>query len=220
MIAVGAALWLVPLQAAVRPPKLQYQRLVLPNGLVVDPAPGQVDADRARRAAVSRRLEEREAGPHRLRALLRAPDVQGLEERRARAAHLDHRVGRRAGQRLHQRRHDGVLADASGPIPAARAVDGSRPHGHASHRREDVRLRARSGEGRAPHAHRESAVRAAQRAHHLPRLRRASLQVPGDRQHERPQCRDHRRRARLLQDLLRARERDAAHRRRLRHRHA
>ena len=28
-------MWLVPLQAAVRPPKLQYQRLVLPNGMVV-----------------------------------------------------------------------------------------------------------------------------------------------------------------------------------------
>ncbi len=33
--AVAAAIWLVPLQAAVRPPKLQYQRIVLPNGLVV-----------------------------------------------------------------------------------------------------------------------------------------------------------------------------------------
>jgi len=35
LIALGTVLWLVPLQAAVRPPKLQYQRLVLPNGLVV-----------------------------------------------------------------------------------------------------------------------------------------------------------------------------------------
>jgi zinc protease len=34
-VAVATALWLVPLQAAVRPPKLQYQRLVLPNGMVV-----------------------------------------------------------------------------------------------------------------------------------------------------------------------------------------
>jgi predicted Zn-dependent peptidase len=34
-VAVAAVLWLVPLQAAVRPPKLEYQRLVLPNGMVV-----------------------------------------------------------------------------------------------------------------------------------------------------------------------------------------
>ena len=34
-VTATAVLWLVPLQAAVRPPKLQYQRLVLPNGMVV-----------------------------------------------------------------------------------------------------------------------------------------------------------------------------------------
>jgi zinc protease len=34
-VAIATAVWLVPLQAAVRPPKLQYQRLVLPNGMVV-----------------------------------------------------------------------------------------------------------------------------------------------------------------------------------------
>ena len=34
-VAVATIVWLVPLQAAVRPPKLQYQRLVLPNGMVV-----------------------------------------------------------------------------------------------------------------------------------------------------------------------------------------
>jgi zinc protease len=35
VVAALAAVWLVPLHAAVRPPKLQYQRLVLPNGMVV-----------------------------------------------------------------------------------------------------------------------------------------------------------------------------------------
>ena len=34
-VVTAALVWLVPLDAAVRPPKLQYQRLVLPNGLVV-----------------------------------------------------------------------------------------------------------------------------------------------------------------------------------------
>ncbi len=35
MAALASVLWLVPLHAAVRPPKLEYQRLVLPNGIVV-----------------------------------------------------------------------------------------------------------------------------------------------------------------------------------------
>jgi zinc protease len=34
-VAVATVVWLAPLQAAVRPPKLTYQRLVLPNGMVV-----------------------------------------------------------------------------------------------------------------------------------------------------------------------------------------
>ncbi len=51
------------------------------------------------------------------------------------------------------------------------------------------------------------------------RLRRASLQAPRHRQHGRSERRHHGRRARLLQDLLRARERDDDDRRRLRRRH-
>ncbi len=35
VVALGSALWFVPLNAAIRPPKLQYERLVLPNGMVV-----------------------------------------------------------------------------------------------------------------------------------------------------------------------------------------
>jgi zinc protease len=35
VLAAAVAIWYVPLQAAVRPPKLEYQRLVLPNGMVV-----------------------------------------------------------------------------------------------------------------------------------------------------------------------------------------
>ena len=60
-----------------------------------DPLRGSLDADRPRAALVSRRLEEREDGAHRVRASLRAHDVQGLEERGARGAHLVHLVGRR-----------------------------------------------------------------------------------------------------------------------------
>lgn len=35
LVVAATAIWYVPLHAAVRPPKLQYQRLVLPNGMVV-----------------------------------------------------------------------------------------------------------------------------------------------------------------------------------------
>ena len=35
LVAAAVAIWYAPLQAAVRPPKLEYQRLVLPNGMVV-----------------------------------------------------------------------------------------------------------------------------------------------------------------------------------------
>jgi len=35
LIAAAVVIWYVPVHAAVRPPKLEYQRLVLPNGLVV-----------------------------------------------------------------------------------------------------------------------------------------------------------------------------------------
>lgn len=35
VVAAAAVVWIVPLQAAVRPPKLEYQRLVLPNGMKV-----------------------------------------------------------------------------------------------------------------------------------------------------------------------------------------
>ena len=35
LVAAAVTVWYVPLHAAIRPPKLQYQRLVLPNGLVV-----------------------------------------------------------------------------------------------------------------------------------------------------------------------------------------
>ena len=80
----------------VRPPKLAvHDRPRCPNGLTVVLLGRSLDADRPPAALVSRRLEEREAGPHRLRASVRAPDVQGLEERRARGAHVD--ASRRVG---------------------------------------------------------------------------------------------------------------------------
>src|SRR5207245_2283550 len=79
---------------------------------------GSLDADRPPAALVSRWIEERTRGPYRLRAFLRAPDVQGLEERHAGRAHLDDCVDRRSKQRLYDRRRDGVLGNGAGAISA------------------------------------------------------------------------------------------------------
>ena len=93
---------------------------------------GPFDADRARAALVSRRVEEREAGPDRVCPPVRAPDVQGLEERVARGAHVDDFRPRRPEQRLHDRGRDGVLVDAAGARSAARPVARSRSDGDAA----------------------------------------------------------------------------------------
>ena len=120
---------------------------------------GSLDADRPPATLVSRRIEEREAGPHRIRPSVRASDVQGFEERPARSAHVDDLVGRRPEQRLHDRRRDGVLGDGARAVSAARALARSRPDGDAPHRQGHVHQRARGREGRAADARRQSAVR-------------------------------------------------------------
>ena len=170
---------------------------------------GSLDADRPRRDLVPRRLEEREAGPHRLRAPLRAHDVQGLEERRARRAPVVDLERRRPEQRLHQRRRDGLLADVPGAVPAARALARGRSHGVAAHRREGVQDRARGRQGRAADARREPALRPAERNRLRPGVHGPSLQAPDDRQHEGSRGGVDRGRARFLPHLLRAEQRDA-----------
>ena len=124
---------------------------------------------------------------------------------------------RRAEQRLHDRRRDGVLGDGAGAVSAAGAVARSRSDGDAAHRQGHVRQRARGREGRAADAGRQPAVRPAERDHLRPGVHDASLQAPDDRQHGGSRSRVDRRRARFLPDVLRAGERDGGPRRRLRH---
>ena len=181
LVPPGGAVWrcpslrrlaLTPMQAAVRPPKLQYQITTLPNGLRVilseDHSTPIVHVSRV----VSRRLEERAGRTHRVCAPLRAHDVQGLEERGARIAHVDHRGRRRPEQRLHHRGHTVFWQTLAGAVHAAGAVDGSGPHGHAASGRRGVQARARGGQGRAADAHREPAVRPALRDHLRQRVHR------------------------------------------------
>ena len=178
---------------------------------------GSFDADRAPAGLVSRRLEEREERPYRLRAPLRAPDVQGLEERRAGRAHLDDRpVG---GQSNAYTTDDETVFWETVPsqyLPLTMWLEADRM---ATLRidKDTFVERARSREGRAPDARRQSAVRPAHRDHLRQRLHHASLQASDDRQHGGPRGGVDRRRARFLPDLLRAGERDRRGRRRFRH---
>ena len=62
LTSVVALATLAPVQAAVPPPKLQYQITTLPNGLRVILSEGSLDTDCARVGLVSRRIEERARG--------------------------------------------------------------------------------------------------------------------------------------------------------------
>ncbi len=145
--------------AAVPPPKLDYKITTLANGLTVILSEDHSTPIVHVELLVPRRVEGREARPHRVRAPVRAHDVQGLEERRAGSARLVHRQRRRPGQRRDARRHHGLLADGARAVSAADVVARGRPHGHAAHRRRHVQARARGRQGRAPDARREPALR-------------------------------------------------------------
>ena len=167
---------------------------------------GSLDADRARRALVPRRLEEREAGPHRLRASLRAHDVQGLEERRARRR-TRRCISSVGGQSNAYTTEDETVFWQTVPaqyLPLVLWLEADRM---ATLRIDEKRLpdRARGRQGRAADAGREPAVRPAERDHLRPGVHDASLQAPDDRQHGGSRGGVDRRRARLLPDLLRAR---------------
>ena len=94
-----------------------------------DPVGGSLHPHRARRDVVPRRLEERAPRAHRLRAPVRAPDVQGLEERPDRPASDVHLARRRGRQRVHDRGCDGVSPDRAVALPPAGAVARGGPHG-------------------------------------------------------------------------------------------
>ena len=168
-----------------RPPRFDYTMTTLPNGLQVvfleDHSTPIVHAG----ALVPRRVEGREAGPHRVRASVRAPDVQGLAQRPARSAPVLDHERRRPGQRVNRRGRDGLLGDGAGAVPAARALARGRSDGLARRQRREVQDRARGRQGRAPDALREPAVRPAAGNHLRQGVHDASVQAPDDRQHAR-----------------------------------
>ena len=85
-------------------------------------------SDRRGQHLVSRRIEERAARAHRLRAPVRAPDVRGIGAPRQRV--LPAAAGRgRVAQRIDERRSDELLGGRADRRARAGAVDGVRSHG-------------------------------------------------------------------------------------------
>ena len=202
-----------------RPPKLEYQRLVLPNGLVVI-------------------LHQDKSTPIVHVELWYHVGSKNEKPGRTGFAHFFEHLMFKGSRNVEPEQHTSIIASVGGQanaytnedttvfwqtipaqyLPLVLWMEADRMASLRIDQKTFV-TRARGRQGRAAHAHRESAVRTAERADHLQRLRRASLQAPGDRQHDRPERGDDRRRARLLQDVLRARKRDDDDRRRLRDRH-
>ena len=149
------------------------------------PARRSQAADRAREPVVPRRVEEREARPHRLRAPVRAHDVPGLEERRGRVLHL-RRAGRRQRLRGRRQRHDQpgphqLLRDGAVGEPRERPVVrvGSAADADRRHDQGEARQPARRREERAAPGAREPAVRPLVPAHHRRRCSRRGTRTRG-----------------------------------------
>ena len=219
---VAGALALAATASRRRPPSgrrsSQYEIIDAAERADGDPVRGSLDADRAPAALVSRRLEEREAGPHRLRAPLRAHDVQGLEERRARSAHVDHRrrsAARATPTRPTTRRCSGRRCRRStcrwccGSRPTAWRRSGS-TRTRSSNEREVVKEERRMRVDNQPYGRLNEIIYDQAFTTH-PYKHPTIGSMAGSRGGV------DRRRARLLQDLLRAGERDAGARRRLRY---
>ena len=180
---------------------------------------GSLDADRPPADLVSRRLEERAAGPHRLRAPVRAHDVQGLEERRARGAHA--RCSRRSAARAtptrpRTRRCSGRRCRRSTCrsmlwLEADRMATLRIDKDTFANEREVVKEERRMRVDNQPYGRLNEIIYDQAFTMH-PYKHPTIGSMAG------PRGRVGRRRARLLPDVLRAGERDAGDRRRLRHR--
>ena len=125
-LALALAVTWTPLSAAVAPPKLQYQRFTLPNGLTVI-----LHEDRSTPIAhvqlwyhVGSKNER--AGRTGFAHLFEHMMFKGSKnvEPEQHTSIVSSVGGQR--QRLHQRGRDGVLAHGAVAVPAAGAVDGSR----------------------------------------------------------------------------------------------
>ena len=176
------------------------------------PARRSQAADRAREPVVPRGLQERAAGPHGLRAPLRAHDVPGLGQREGGLLHL-RRDARRQPPGGRRQRHDEpgpheLLRDRALREPRDAPVARVGPPRHAARRDDEGEARqpARRRQERAAPGPREHALRPLVQARPgEPLPGRPSLLVAHDRKPRGPHGRVARGRHRLLQDVLHAR---------------
>ena len=183
------------------------------------PARGRVRPAGARGRDLPRRLGPRGGRQVGLRALLRAHDVPGLDQRRRRPA-LPHRlrVGRPA-ERHHQQRPHQLLPDRARQPAREAAVARGRPHGLPPRRGHpgEVRGAARHRQERARPARRQRPLRPDGRAGGRGALPRgAPVLVVGDRLRRGPRPGRRGRPEGVLPALVRAEQRGADHRRRFR----
>ena len=113
VVLIAAALsGVAPLSAQQAAPariSVPYTMFTLPNGLTVILHEDHSVPIVSRERLVSRRIGQRETGPDRLRAPLRAPDVRGVEKREGRRLRHPARSGRRRQQRVDLRRPHQLL---------------------------------------------------------------------------------------------------------------
>ena len=169
-----------------------------------DRARASTTADGGGERLVSRRIEERTPGTHRVRASLRALDVRGIRALRPRLLPAA-AAGRRTAQRIDQSRSHQLLGSRADRRARARAVDGVRSHGLPAPGADqgEIREPARRGAERAAPELRESPVRPGRHGN----LRRAlcsrsPVSLADDRIGRGPPRLVARRGARLLLDLL------------------
>ena len=219
LLVLVVALLAVPLGAQSPAPALQvpYRQFTLANGLNVilhqDNSVPVVVGERL----VPRRLGQREAGPHRLRAPVRAPDVRGLEAREGRRVRHAARRRRRQQQRLdHQRPHQLLIDVPSNALELALFLESDRM-GYLldtmTPERVDGQRDVVKNERRQSYENRPYGM-ASTRARQDAVAGRASLQLADDRLHGGPDRRQPRGRRRVLQEVLRAEQRQPGDRRR------
>ena len=174
-------------------------------------------AERGGAGLVQGGRQGRSEGPLRLRAPVRAPDVQGHARHARGHVRPADRGRRRDQQRLHQRRLHRVPRGGAGQLSAADPVGRGRADGLAGRRRGRLPLRAqRGGGGAAPAGAGRALRRAVLPADARGLLHREPLRAAHDRLDRGPGRRDARRRAGLPRGLVPAGQRGAGGGRELR----
>ena len=202
-------------------PRRRVHRRAPPQRPAPDRRGGSPRARGGREHLVQRRLQARGPGQDRVRAPVRARDVPGLGPRREGRAH-----GARPGRRRHAQRHDlarpdQLLRDDAVPPARARHLPRGGPDGLAARRAEpgEPRQPARGREEREALELRQPALRDLEREAARPAVPRGpSVPPPDDRLDGGPRRGVAGRRQGLLPHVLRAQQRRALGRGRLRSR--